>query len=70
MFGLYSLSFQGPEPISFPGFWASSAESPCATCFGYIFMYSEARFSRNRGLANVIGTRMVRSSITWALPCS
>src|SRR5713101_3641623 len=65
MSGLNSLSFQGPDPISFPGFCASSGERLRATCFGYIFMYSEARFSRNKGLANLIGTLMVLSSITW-----
>ena len=70
MLGLNSLSFQGPEPISLPGFCASSGESFCATCLGYIFMYSEARFSRNSGLANLIGTLMVLSSTTWALWCS
>jgi hypothetical protein len=70
MLGLNSLSFQGPDPMSLPGFWASSGERPLATCRGYIFMYSEARFSRKSGLANLIGTRTVRSSITWAAPYS
>ena len=65
-----SLSIHGPEPMSLPGFCASSGDSPPATCLGYIFMYSEARFSRNRGLANAIGTLTVRSSITWAAPYS
>src|SRR6266511_2419409 len=70
MFGLNSLSFQGPDPISLPGCCASSGDRPWATCFGYIFMYSEARFSRNSGLANLIGTRMVLASTTSALWCS
>ncbi|MND03157.1 hypothetical protein D3C83_228440 [compost metagenome] len=52
-----------------PDCCASSGDSFSATCFGYIFMYSEARFSRKRGLANLIGTRMVLASTTSALWC-
>ena len=36
------VDFQGPDPISLPGCCASSGDRPCAMCFGYIFMYSEA----------------------------
>ena len=67
IFGLNSLGFQGPDPISLPGCCASSGDRPWAMCLGYIFMYSEARIFQKEGLANLIGTLMVLASNTSAL---